>query len=112
MRVRVHYFSRSQPSPPDLCKVMAPTCAAVNIDGTTIHSCLGIPMQGAMHPLNGEGLRRIQLKFKHTKFILIDEFSMVGLRMLAKIHKRLCEASGNIDELFGGFFVYFFGDLR
>ena len=37
---------------------------------------------------------------------------MIGLRLLHKIHRRLCEAEGSMEEPFGGFFIYFFGDLR
>lgn len=93
--------------------VLAPTgAAASNIDGKTIHSSLRLPIGGELLPLAGENLRTFQLKFKDIRFIIIDEYSMIGLRMLHKIHLRLCEARGNNEEPFGGFFVYLFGDLR
>lgn len=92
---------------------MAPKgAAAVNIDGFTIHSCLRIPITGEMIPLNGENLRTFQLQFQDVKFIIIDEYSMIGMRLLHKIHRRITEASGIAAEPFGGFFIYILGDLR
>lgn len=37
---------------------------------------------------------------------------MIGLRLMNKIHKRLCEAVGTSDHPFGGLNIYLFGDLR
>ena len=94
-------------------EVLAPTgAAAINVDGMTIHSCLKIPTTGRMLDLNGEVLRSFQLRFKDIKFLIVDEYSMIGLRLLHKIHQRLAEAKGNTNEEFGGFFIYFFGDIR
>ena len=45
------------------------------------------------------------------RFLIFDEYSMIGLRMLHKIETRCREGKGS-DEPFGGLFVYFFGDLR
>jgi len=94
-------------------QVVAPTgAAAMNIDGKTIHNFLRIPANGPLHPLNGDSLRCFQLQLQHLRFIIIDEYSMIGLRLLNKIHKRLCEARGSATEPFGGYFIYLFGDLR
>lgn len=94
-------------------QVLAPTGqAAVNVDGTTIHSFLKIPAQGEMRPLNGPALRSIQLAFKSIKFIIIDEYSMIGKRLLQKINLRLREARACVNQPFGGIFLYLFGDLR
>lgn len=94
-------------------QVLAPTgAAAVNVDGKTIHSFLKIPTTGPLLPLNGYNLRRFQLQFSQLRFIIIDEYSMIGLRLLNRIHRRLCEAAGSADEPFGGFFIYLLGDLR
>lgn len=101
-------------SPPrQLYEILAPTgAAALNVGGKTIHSFLRIPVCGPIMPLNGENLRAFQLQFKDIKFVLIDEYSMIGLRLLNKIHVRLCEARGDFSEPFGGYFIYLFGDLR
>lgn len=96
-----------------LYQVLAPTgAAAVNIDGKTIHSFLKIPINGVCTPLNGPSLKTFQLQFKDVRFIIIDEYSMIGMRFLHKIHDRLCEAKGSAVEPFGGYFIYLFGDLR
>jgi len=93
--------------------MLAPTGAAArNIDGTTIHSGLRILINGNMSPLNGENLRNSQLHFQKIRFIIIDKYSMVGTRLLCKIHRRLCEAKANSQEPFGGLNGYLFGDIR
>lgn len=100
---------------PDLqaYQILAPTGAAANnIDGKTIHSFFRIPINGQMCPLNGEPLRLFQLQLQHLKFLMIDEYSMIGLRLMHKIYLRLCQARGSNNEVFGGYFVYLFGDLR
>lgn len=94
-------------------QVLAPTGqAAVNVDGVTIHSFLRIPAQGRMEPLNGHGLRSLQLLFRDLKFIIIDEYSMIGKKLLEKIHVRLREGASCTAHPFGGLFLYLFGDLR
>lgn len=93
--------------------ILAPTgAAAVNIDGKTLHSALRIPVSGRMMPLNGENLRTLQRDFADVRFIIIDEYSMIGLRLLCKVNQRLQEAKHNAQEPFGGCFVYLFGDVN
>lgn len=93
--------------------VLAPTgAAAMNINGSTIHSALRMPTSGSLMPLTGENIRSFQLQYKDLNTVIIDEYSMIGLRMLHKIHSRLCEIRGISEEPFGGFNVYLFGDLR
>ena len=43
---------------------------------------------------------------------IFDEYSMIGCRLMDKIHQRCCEGKANNSEPFGGLFIYFFGDLR
>lgn len=74
-------------------QVLAPTgAAALNVDGKTIHSFLGLPTQTELMPLNGEALISLQFRLKDLKFIIIDEYSMVGMRLFTKIQRRLQEA--------------------
>lgn len=99
-------------SMPDSYLVIAPTgAAAVNIDGKTIHNALRIPARRQPEPLNDQPLRNFQLQMQPIRFIIIDEFSMIGLRLLNKIDQRLRQAKA-CDAPFGHFFIYFFGDLR
>ena len=60
--------------------VLAPTgVAAFNIEGSTIHSSLSVPIYGTnVNELEGESLKRLQNKLKHIKYLIIDEMSMVG----------------------------------
>ncbi|XP_074596306.1 ATP-dependent DNA helicase Pif1-like [Brevipalpus obovatus] len=94
--------------------VCAPTgVAANNINGSTIHSLLRISISNLLPPLNGERLMEFQQKFRELKFLIIDEMSMIGAKLLGKIDKRCREMHpANDDEFFGGLHVYLFGDYR
>jgi hypothetical protein len=52
--------------------------AALNVDGKTVHNFLKLPTSGQYLPLNGETLRRFQLAMREIKYIIIDEYSMIG----------------------------------
>ncbi|KAE8745030.1 hypothetical protein FOCC_FOCC008342 [Frankliniella occidentalis] len=92
--------------------ILAPTgVAAMHIGGSTIHSKLMIIPRETFDELTSEAARKFCNAMKDVKFILIDEFSMIGLEMLGKIDHRLKQASGNNFELFGGYYVFFFGDI-
>ena len=72
---------------PHFIKRAAPTAnAAYQIDGTTLHALLRIPVPIAKNKpvpeLNGEDLRRLQEQFKETHLLIVDEKSMVGLEIL------------------------------
>ena len=94
--------------------LMAPTgSAALNIGGSTIHSTLNIGITGELRDLHGEQLRKFQLFMEPVKFLIFDEYSMIGSRLLGKIDKRCREAHAqNASEPFGGMFVYFLGDIK
>lgn len=79
----------------------APTgAAASNIEGSTIHTCLGIGVrnnQGRTNKVSGMWTQRCAL--------IIDEVSMVELDMLSNITKQLAKARGLTGEstaMFGG----------
>ena len=75
--------------------ILTPTgIAAFNINATTIHLALKISIKW-MHPLNGKALTTFQEDMKYTKYILIDEMSFIGPKLLLKIDIRLCEAFPN-----------------
>ena len=93
--------------------LVAPTGkAAYNIKGQTIHRAFYIPADQKMEykPLRWESLSRIQNTFRHIKIIIVDEFSMVGGRLLRFMHLRLQEVCGN-QLPFGGMNVLMCGDL-
>jgi len=60
--------------------VIAPTgVAAFNINGSTIHSALSIPiLKENNDELNGEKLKQLQDRLQNVTYLIIDEKSMVG----------------------------------
>ncbi|KAI3914336.1 hypothetical protein MKW98_014943 [Papaver atlanticum] len=84
-------------------RIMAPTgVAAFNIGGSTIHHELGITADKShsYKKLEAERCRRMQVDFKDTKLIIIDEYNMIGRKMLAYIDLRLRDIFGT-KEYFG-----------
>lgn len=93
--------------------IAAPTgVAALNVDGKTIHSLLKIPIScHQWRDLDGKKARDFQLQFKDLKFLIIDEMSMVGSRLIYFTERRCRQMHPNVDDYFGGLFVYMFGDF-
>ena len=65
-----------------------------------------------MKPLSDELKSKYAIRLECLKFVIIDEVSMVGNKMLAKIDQRLKEITGNTNLYFGGVSVLFFGDFN
>ena len=98
---------------PDSFLLLGPTgVSAINIGGSTIHSALKIPIQSAYYKtLSGERARKFCDQMEKVKFIIIDEYSMIGCSLLGMIDKRLREGTG-VNEPFGNLKIYFFGDCK
>lgn len=94
--------------------IAAPTgAAAINVEGRTIHSLLRLPLYSSQFKaLVGDNAARFQREMSGLRFLIIDEMSMIGARMLFQIEQRCREIFPEIDEPFGGLHVYFFGDFR
>jgi len=93
--------------------VLAPTGkAAYNIHGTTIHHALHILPNRSMDykPLPWDVLNKLRNDLTELQWVLIDEFSMVGNKMLKLIYLRLQEIKGN-QKPFGGVNIVCIGDL-
>ena len=93
--------------------LVAPTGRAVyNIHGCTIHHAFMIAANQKMEhrALSWDHLNTLRNRFHGIKWILLDEFSMVGNTMLKLIHLRLQEAKGN-KLPFGGVNMICVGDL-
>lgn len=88
----------------------APTgCAAHLIGGTTIHQCLSLGHK-IRHNKSKANLQRMVAKWESVSFLIFDEVSMIGLRMINTINKQLMLAKST-DKLFGGINVLFCGDF-
>ena len=91
--------------------VLAPTgVAAVNVNGTTIHSGLNIPTRGKLFPLNDKSRTTLRLKLSCVELIMIDKISMVPNKLIKEIDLRLREIF-SCDIPFGGKSVILCGDL-
>lgn len=93
--------------------LVAPTGAAAdNIDGETIHGALllPVPMSG-FAPLTGERAKMFQERMEPVRFLIVDEYSMIGLPILGMMERRCSEGKPGSSESFGGLYVYLIGDL-
>ena len=95
--------------------LMAPTgVAAININGTTINSALGIPKDTGnnLPALVDQKRTQLRISLSELKLIIIDEISMVGNTTLLHIDQRLKEIFGTpAGELFAGISIIAVGDL-
>ena len=74
--------------------MLAPTgVAAVNVDGSTIHSALGISVDFSsakcVSKLSDKRRCFLREKLSELKVIITDEISMVSNKLLLYIHQRL-----------------------
>ncbi len=94
-------------------RLVAPTAiAALNIEGTTIHSMFSLPLSDYIILKDVLVKRRRKLKsiLKKTDILIIDEVSMLRPDILDTIEALCCSARGNLS-LFGGLQVILIGDL-
>ena len=102
---------------PDLPSVllMAPTgVAAININGSTINTALGIPKEAGsnLKPLSDQNRTQLRLLLSELRLIIVDEISMVGNTTLLHIHQRLKEIfATSASKLFAGISIIAGGDF-
>ena len=90
----------------------APTgCAAVNINGQTLHTALSFTWGNQHLSLNDKTRDTKRALFKNLKFLIVDEISMVRSDQLYQIDLRLRELTMQPNKLFGGVAVFVFGDI-
>ena len=66
-----------------------------------------------MHPLEGQSLSKIQEELFHICYVLIDEMSFIGPKMLTQIDARLRQDFPSQCTIpFGGCSIILLGDLR
>ncbi len=93
----------------------APTGVASNqINGQTLHSLLRLPIDGCYRPLTESPtvLQNLQRVFAGVRYLVIDEKSMLGLKTLGWIDRRLREIFPERNGLFfGGLSIILIGDF-
>ena len=68
----------------------APTgIAAFNILGRTLHSLLRLPVKGKKVDLSLATLQSLQSLFRHCRFLVVDEKSMIDVKILSLVDDRL-----------------------
>ncbi|CAF4056340.1 unnamed protein product [Rotaria sp. Silwood2] len=95
-----------------MMRKLAPTgIAAAEIDGMTIHSFLGEQRNSRKPRTIKPGDSKLEKEWRPVEYLLIDEMSMVGLTLLAKLN-RIISTAKHVDSQvpFGGVNVIFFGD--
>ena len=102
-------------------RFLGPTgTAAALIDGTTIHSGLGIKIRKGTHESVSNSFfittsvrnrTKLHEEWRYVDFVLIDETSMVGAELLFEIDHALRYAKENFDTYFGGVNMIFSGDF-
>lgn len=107
------YFQVTQRS--KILRKLAPTSiAAAEIDGLTIHSFLGENRKASktkQRKTFRPGDTKLESEWLHVKYLIIDEMSMVGLSLLARLNRVIKTAKHiNSDVPFGGINVILFGD--
>ncbi|CAF0837309.1 unnamed protein product [Brachionus calyciflorus] len=86
--------------------------AAFNIRGTTLHSLFHLPLHtNTIQPLGSRLLEATRKQFKKLKLVIIDEISLVGKNLFAKINDRLIQKM-NKHENFGNVIVIIVGDFN
>ena len=95
--------------------LIAPTgVAAININGTTVNSALGIPPNNKMDlpSLSSEKKCTLRNMYLELQAVIIDEISMISNVRLMQIHRRLCEIFGcGPDVKFANLSLIVVGDL-
>ena len=87
--------------------------AAANIHASTVYSELGLPVKSLRnHPLDKDAAKKLQQKLKGVKCIIVDEFSFMGQKTLAWLHKRCVTATGSAHDVpFGNMSIILVGDI-
>ena len=96
----------------------APTgIAAHNFHGRTLHSLFKIPVKippyGLSRKLSRANLCSLQALFKHCKYLIIDEKSMIGIKFLGLLDQRLREIfPARQNEMYAGINIFVCGDFH
>ena len=95
------------------CRVLAYTGkASFNVNGITLHSLFKLPIGSKRQSdLKGIALQQLQANLENVKYLIIDEYSLVGQGLLGWIDSRCRQGTGQTDKPFGGPSVILVGDI-
>ena len=92
------------------CVVTATTgIAAFSINCETLYSAAQLPMR-EYRELQGDSLQRLHFRLKGKSFLIVDEMSLIGHKMLL-LDNQLSAGTGKADIPFGGMSVILMGDF-
>ena len=96
-----------------LRKLALTSIAAAEIEGMTIHSFLGEGRnrKSKSKAMNRPGQITLENAWRFVEYLILDEMSMVGLSLLARLNKLVATAK-HCDPMstMGGINIIFFGD--
>jgi hypothetical protein len=105
----------------DTLLLLAPTgIAASNISGNTIHSVCGLTFGNDTYgnkrncdALNATAQQRLEDRWANIEYVIMDEISMIGQRLLVKFHACVQKAKAINDTTlpFAGLHILFAGDF-
>ncbi len=95
-----------------MMRKLAPTgIAAAEIGGMTIHSFLSEQRNSGKPRTIKPDDSKLEKEWRLVEYLLIDEMSMIGLTLLAKLNRIICAAKHvDLQVPFGAVNVIFFGD--
>ena len=85
-----------------LRKLALTSIAAAEIDGLTIHSFLGEGLKNSTKKHTQtirSGDMKLENEWRHVKYLIIDEMSMVGLSLLARLNRIVTTAKHINSEI-------------
>ena len=72
--------------------ILAPTeVAGINLNGTTVHSALGLPCRGKLFPSDSNALASLRNKYAEVEVIILDEILMVSKKRFYLMHRQLIQ---------------------
>ena len=95
------------------CKVCAYFgIAAFNVKGQTLHSVFQLPIKGKRSTdLRGQALKKLQDDMLGIKYVIMDEYSVIGQKLFGWIDRRCKQATGQQSLPFGGISIILVGDI-
>ena len=116
--IRAFLFGLAIPDRLDEVLLTAPTgTAASHIGGSTIHAALGMRSFECPQQSTGRGqLDKVRKRLARTKFLVVDEVSMVGCKMLVRVDEKCSKiwaSRSDSSTVLGGLpILLFLGDFK